>query len=293
MRILVSGSSGLIGTALCRSLRDSGHTVVRIVRRPVQGDSEVYWDGVGLLDPRLIEGADAFVHLSGRNIADKRWNKKFKQELEQSRVDTTRRVVDAFAKCANPPKVFLSASAVGFYGSRGDEILTESAAAGTGFFPDLCEKWERASKGINARHCVMRFGVVLSPEGGAIKKMITPFRLGLGGELGSGKQVMPWVSIVDAVRAIEFLLTNESASGPVNITAPNPVANSEFTRALAQAVHRPAIFPMPAAVARLAFGEMADEALLASARVVPEKLKSLGFKFRHETIDAALKELLG
>jgi uncharacterized protein len=265
------------------------------VRRPAQDDSEISWDPAkGKLDPGALENADAVIHLAGRNVFEKRWNDALKRELITSRVDSTKLLATAIARCANPPKVFISASAVGYYGSRGGEVLTESSAPGQGFFPELCQAWEAASESIASitRRCVMRIGVVLTPTGGALAQMLTPFRLGLGGRVGRGMQYMPWISLPDILSGIEHLLQNPPASGAFNFTAPDPVTNAEFTRALARAVHRPAIFPMPAFAARLAFGELADEALLASARVAPEKLLATGFIFRHTNLDTALAELL-
>jgi uncharacterized protein len=295
MRILITGSTGLIGRHLVQHLRSSSHTVIPLVRRAAQSENEISWDPAnGKLDPSALENADALIHLAGRNIADKRWSDAFKRELISSRVDSTQLLAGAFAQCKSPPKIFLSASAVGFYGARGDEPLTESSAPGVGFFPDLGQQWERASEPITqfSRRCVMRLGVVLTPAGGALKQMLPPFRLGLGGRLGPGTQYMPWISLPDVLRAIEFLLTHDDCKDAFNVTAPNPVTNADFTRALARAIHRPAIFPMPAIAARLAFGELADEALLASTRVLPEKLIARGFQFHHTDIDGALRDLL-
>ena len=237
-----------------------------------------------------LEGLKTAVHLGGVNLSERRWTAAYKREIETSRVESTRVLAAALAGLKRPPKTLLVASATGFFGDRGDETLDESSSAGQGFLPEVCEKWEAASEaaakaGIRVVH--LRFGVVLGPEG-ALKKMLPIFRLGLGGRLGSGQQWMSWIGLGDAVRAMLFAMETEQLSGPVNLTAPEPVTNAEFTRALGRALHRPAVMSVPMLALRLMFGEMADEALLASTRAVPGKLIAAGFRFEQGKIDGAL-----
>ena len=298
MRVLISGGSGTVGTALTQSLRADGATVSHLVR--VKGPTEpgnVKWNPTSaIVDIAAMEGYDAVVHLSGASIGKGRWTKTRKQILRNSRVDTTRVLVDALARLTRKPSVFICASATGYYGSRGDEILTESSGNGNDFLGLMCRAWEaeatRASlNGI--RTVIARFGVVLSPHGGALLAMAAPFRFGLGGRLGSGKQWMSWVALEDAVRIIKTAITQVSWAGPFNIVSPSSVQNAEFTRVLAGVLHRPAIFAAPRIVLRLALGEMADALLLASQRAEPAKLQAAGYKFRQEILEAALFEILG
>jgi uncharacterized protein (TIGR01777 family) len=246
-------------------------------------------------DTEPLESLTAAIHLSGANVAAHRWTAAYKREIWRSRVESTRTLATALATLNDPPQALLVASATGFYGDRGDEFLDENYGPGSGFLADTCREWEAAAQpavnaGIRVVH--LRFGVVLG-AGGALAKMLPVFRLGLGGRLGSGRQWMSWISLDDVVAAILFALDTPALSGPLNLTAPNPVTNAEFTRALGRAVHRPAIFPAPAFALRLALGAMANEALLASARVVPSRLTSAGFQFAHPTINAALAAALG
>jgi hypothetical protein len=297
MKVLVSGSSGLVGSALVRRLEGSGSDVGRLLRttsatRPL----DVLWQPGELLAPELVGGFDAVVHLAGRNLAG-RWNGRMKREIRQSRLLGTatisRAVADAFRACGKP-SVLVSASAIGFYGSRGSELLTESSPGGTGFLAELCRDWEAsASPAAEAgvRLVLPRLGVVLSSEGGAMSRLLPIFRLGLGGRVGDGRQYWSWITLEDVLGAIEFAIANPTLSGPVNLTAPNPSTNAEFTAALARALRRPAVFPVPAFALRLALGEMADEALLASQRVQPEKLLNAGFRFTHPQLDEALDQL--
>jgi len=241
-----------------------------------------------------LEGLEAAVHLGGVNLSERRWTKAYKREIETSRVESTRVLAAVLAGLKRPPKVLLVASATGFYGDRGDEVLDEGSSAGKGYLPEICAKWEAASEaaakaGIRVVH--LRLGVVLG-KNGAMKKMLPIFRLGLGGRLGSGQQWMSWIRLEDAVRAILFSLKTETLSGPVNLAAPNPVTNAEFTRALGRALHRPAVMPVPALALRLMFGEMANEALLASTRAFPGKLIGAGFRFEYPTVDEALAEVV-
>jgi uncharacterized protein (TIGR01777 family) len=297
MKVLISGSSGLVGSALVRKLEGSGSDVGRLLRttsatRPL----DVLWQPGELLAPELVGGFDAVVHLAGRNLAG-RWNGRMKREIRQSRLLGTatisRAVADAFRACGKP-SVLVSASAIGFYGSRGSELLTESSPGGTGFLAELCRDWEAsASPAAEAgvRLVLPRLGVVLSSEGGAMSRLLPIFRLGLGGRVGDGRQYWSWITLEDVLGAIEFAIANPTLSGPVNLTAPNPSTNAEFTAALARALGRPAIFPVPAFALRLALGEMANEALLASQRVQPEKLLNAGFRFAHPQLDEALDQL--
>ncbi len=297
MRVLVSGSSGLVGTALRERLAAAGHTVERL-RRGV-GPSRpgwVTWDHtVNMFDPVAAEGADAVVNLAGASIADGRWNEKRKRVLRSSRVDATRHLVRELGKLQSPPKVFVSASAVGYYGNRGDEALTEQSEPGEDFLSRLSLEWEReageAAK-FGARVVRLRIGVVLAAKGGALAKMLTPFKLGVGGPIGSGRQWMSWISLPDLVALVEHALTDGSLEGPVNAVAPNPVSNRDFSRALGRVLHRPAFAPLPGFVARMMLGEMADALLLSSARVLPERLQSAGYQFQHSEVEAALRAVL-
>jgi uncharacterized protein (TIGR01777 family) len=297
MHILLTGSSGLIGSALAPALRAEGHRVTRLVRQmPRAAEDRIFWDpAAGILDAPSLEGFDAVVHLAGENIAGGRWTATRKARIRDSRVQGTKLLADRLAQIKQPPAVFVSASAVGYYGDRGDEVLTEESAPGSNFLAGLCREWEAATEPAaqgGIRVVLLRTGVVLSAKGGALAKMLFPFRMGVGGVLGSGKQYLSWISIGDHVRVIIHALRNDSLRGPVNAVAPNPSTNAEFTKALGRALGRPTVLPMPAFAARLAFGEMADEALLASARVVPGKLLASRFVFRHPDIDSALRELL-
>jgi uncharacterized protein (TIGR01777 family) len=242
-----------------------------------------------------LAGVDAVIHLSGANVAAGRWTPAYKREIVSSRVDSTLALVRAITRLRPLPRVLVCASAIGIYGDRGDQLLTEDAAPGTGFLADTCVAWERAAQaaedaGIRVVHA--RFGVVLSPKGGALARLVPLFRLGLGGNLGDGRAWMPWITLGDAVGVLRYCIENDSLRGPVNTVAPQAVVNAEFTRALAAALHRPAILPAPAFALRLAFGQMADEALLASARVVPQKLQRAGFHFDDPDVAPALRRLL-
>jgi uncharacterized protein (TIGR01777 family) len=248
-----------------------------------------------LVDPSRFDGVDAVVHLAGENIAAGRWTSARKAEIRQSRVEGTRRLCEALARLAQPPRVFVSASAIGFYGDRGAQTLTEESGAGSGFLPDVCREWEAATEPASQagiRVVNLRFGMVLSPAGGALQKMLPPFKLGLGGRIGSGAQFMSWIAIDDAVGAIHQALSAESLRGPVNAVAPTPVTNAEFARTLARILRRPAFMPVPQFAARLAFGEMADALLLASARVMPVRLQESGYHFRFPELEGALRHML-
>ena len=294
MKILISGGSGLVGTATSAALQADGHNVVHLVRpgKPAKA-GDVQWDPMrATVDVAGLEGVDVVIHLSGAGIADGRWTEERKQILRSSRIDTTRVLVDSLARLKRKPRALIVASAIGYYGSRGDEILIESSAIGTDFLALLCRDWEaEASRAaaMGIRTVMLRFGVVLSGKGGALPKMLTPFKLGVGGRLGSGQQWMSWIAIEDVVGIVRYAITNDQVSGPVNVVAPNPVRNEEFTRLLAGMLHRPAIFPAPALMLRLAMGEMADAVLLSSDRVKPERMLTAGYKFRFEILEPALR----
>lgn len=297
MKVLISGGSGLVGAALTSSLRRDGYTVCRMVRPGSQAaGGDVQWNPLNaLVDVPAMEGFDAVVHLSGASIAGERWTSKRKQVLRSSRVDSTRVLVDALAHLNQPPRVFVCASAIGFYGDRGDEVLTESSGHGNDFLSILCRAWEAEAAraaGSGIRTVIMRFGIVLSTDGGALPRMLTPFKFGAGGRLGSGKQWMSWIALEDVVRVLRGAMDDASWTGPVNLVAPEPVRNAEFTRVLASVLHRPAIFPAPALALRLALGEMADALLLSSQRVQPECLQRYGYAFRYENLEAALHAAL-
>lgn len=295
MRIVVTGASGLVGSSLVPFLTTGGHEVVRAVRGAA-GTGEVRWDAETGIDPALLAGADAVVHLAGEGIAASRWNAAVKERIRTSRVAGTRAVAESVARASPRPRVLVVASAVGFYGDRGETPVDETSAAGEGFLPDVCRGWEAAAdpaRDAGARVVALRFGVVLSPAGGALRKMLLPFRLGIGGALGNGRQYLPWVSIDDAVGAVHHALVRPEVAGPVNVVAPQAVTNRQFTKALGSVLGRPTVLPMPAFAARLAFGEMADPLLLTGQRVVPERLRRSGFAWRHETIDVALRHVLG
>jgi hypothetical protein len=298
MKLLVTGASGLIGSALVPFLTTDGHRVTRLVRsQPRSGAVEVQWDPeAGVRDLASLEGLDAVVHLAGENIAAGRWTVEKKARIRDSRVKGTKTLCEALAQLSQPPKVLVSASAIGYYGDRGAELLWENSALGTGFLAEVCQAWEEATrpameKGI--RVVLLRIGVVLSPAGGALAKMLLPFKLGLGGIIGSGKQYMSWIALDDVVGTIDHVLITDTLQGPVNAVAPHPVTNSEFTKTLRRVLRRPTLFPMPAFAARLAFGEMADELLLASTRVEPKRLIATEYRFRYPELEDALRHLLG
>jgi uncharacterized protein (TIGR01777 family) len=293
-KVLVSGSSGLIGNALGSALRASGHDVKRLVRGKATAPDQISWNPAEPLPSASFSGFDAVVHLAGESIVG-RWTEDKKRRIVESRVPATRYLAAALAEAQQRPRVFICASAVGYYGDRGEEVLSEDRPSGEGFTAELCRQWEAAAQSVaNAgiRAVQIRTGIVLSADGGALGKMLPPFRMGLGGNLGNGRQWMPWIDVGDVIGAIQHLLTAESTSGPVNMVSPNSVRNAEFTKTLAAVLHRPAIFPMPALAARLAFGQMADELLLASQRVEPSKLVSSGYKFQRPDLRSALESIL-
>jgi|SRR5271157_422127 len=294
MKILISGASGLVGTALTLALRANGDTVAHFVRPgSAQAEGEVRWDpDKEFVDLAGMEAAHAVVCLNGASIAGGRWTKARKKVLSDSRIHPVRLLVQSFGKLRQKPNVFLCASAIGYYGNRGDEVLTEASASGTDFLSEVCRQWEAEAlqaQGHGIRTACLRFGVILSIRGGALTRMLLPFKMGVGGRLGDGRQWMSWIALDDVVGSIRFMIENESLSGPVNIVSPRPVQNAEFTRVLASILHRPAIFPAPAFALRLALGELADALLLASQRVEPERLGAAGYPFRFNHVEPALR----
>ena len=293
MNILVSGASGLIGSALVPELEAAGHSVRRLVRREQNSSVEVPWR-TDMLQPAAVEPFHAVIHLAGRNVGT-RWSGRVKREIWTSRVDGTRTVATAVAEAfrrTGRPEVFVSASAVGYYGSRGEEELTEGSSSGTGFLAEVSRGWESATQPAaeaGLRVAIPRIGVVLTRRGGALKKMLLPFQMGLGGPIGSGRQWMSWIVLEDLVRVLASTLTEARLTGPFNAVAPHPVMNREFVQALGAVLHRPAAFPLPAFVVKTLFGEMGKETLLASGRVIPEKLNQIGFSFGHPEIVEALQ----
>ena len=295
LRLALTGSHGLLGSALISFLATRGGETLRLVRRPARAADEVAWDPTGSLPASRLDGLDAVIHLAGENIANGRWTETRKQAIRESRVTGTRHLAEAIAALPHPPPVFLSASAVGYYGDRGNEELSESAMAGRGFLPDVCREWEAAAEPAQRagiRVIRLRFGVILTPVGGALKKMLLPFRLGLGGRIGDGQQYMSWITLDDVVAAMVFCLHTSTLHGPVNAVA-TAVTNAEFTRALARVLRRPALFPVPRFAVRLLFGEMGDALLLASTRAQPSRLLEAGFIFRFPNLEPALRHVLG
>jgi uncharacterized protein (TIGR01777 family) len=302
MRILVSGSTGFLGTTLIETLEGQGHSIARLVR---PGTSQkraagvraqaVPWDPVaGQFDAAQAEGADALIHLAGASIAGGRWNESRKELLRTSRIGATRHLIGALAKLQRPPRVIVAASAIGYYGNRGDESLTEASAPGSDFLAGLCREWEaETARGaeFGARVVNLRFGIILSAHGGALPRMALPFKFGAGGRLGDGRQWMSWLTLRETISIIQFALANSGLTGPVNAVAPNPVRNSEFTGVLAKTLHRPALFPAPAFALRLALGEMADALLLVSQRVIPSKLADSGYPYLQPNLAGALAEV--
>jgi uncharacterized protein len=293
-KVLVSGSSGLIGSALVSSLAAEGYRVSRLLRSGHTGEGLLVWDPMKPVPVDLVSGFDAVVHLAGESIVG-RWTEEKKRRIVESRVLPTKNLSEALARSSAPPLVLICASAIGYYGDRGDELLREESAAGRQWSSQLCLRWEAAvqpaaSAGI--RTISLRTGIVLSAHGGALKQMLPPFRTGLGGRMGNGRQWMSWIDLQDMAAAILHILKTDSLQGPVNLTAPNPATNTEFSKTLAAVLSRPAIFPMPAFAARLVFGQMADELLMASQRVEPAKLLSSGYRFRQPTLKESLEAIL-
>lgn len=298
MKILISGASGLVGTHLIPTLKAKGHEVYKLVRKKPKAVDEIEWDATkGIAESELpkIENFGAVIHLAGDNVADGNWTDEKKRKIKESRTIGTRVLIESLKKLENPPKTFIAASAIGFYGNRGDEVLTEDSAKDEGFFPEVCSEWEAESEkaaDFGARVVMLRIGVVLSKDGGAIAKMLTPFKLGVGGVVGSGKQWMSWIELDDLIRLIHHALDNENVSGALNAVAPNPVTNEEFTKTFGKVINRPTIIPIPEFAIKLLFGEMGENTLLASTRVLPEKTQNTGFDFKFNDLESALKHAL-
>ena len=293
MRILISGASGLIGRALTKRLRSAGDSVQTLVRRnPEKAEGEVGWDpDAGVLDASRLDGLDAVVHLAGKPIAS-RWTEENKRAIRDSRVRGTKLLAEVVARLPRQPRVFVSASAIGFYGPRGDEPLDETSVPGTGFLADVCQEWEAAATparngGIRTVH--LRTGLVLSRAGGMLAQVLLPFKMGAGGVVGTGRQWLSWISLADATAAIQHAIATAELSGPVNLTAPQPVPNAEFVRTLGKLLGRPTLIPLPAFAVKMLFGEMGDELLLSGQRVLPKKLLASGFQFAHSDLDSALR----
>jgi uncharacterized protein (TIGR01777 family) len=298
MKILITGSTGLVGTALAQSLKNAGHTVCRLIRPATASETirgaegfDVSWNpATGELGGAAV-GADAVVNLAGASIADGRWTVERKQLLRASRVDTTRALVAALARMAIRPRVLVSASAIGYYGNRGDELLNEGSHSGEDFLSEIARAWETEAgkaEALGIRVVFARFGVILAKHGGALPRMLTPFKLGLGGRIGSGQQWISWIALNDVVGIVRLALEDGALRGPVNVVSPQPARNAEFTQALAKTLHRPALFPAPAFVLRLALGEMADALLLSSQRVIPAQLEKVGYRFLYSSLPDAL-----
>jgi uncharacterized protein (TIGR01777 family) len=298
MKIAVTGSTGLVGSALLPLLAAGGHEVRRVVRaRPGRGSKDVHWDPARAeIDAVRLEGLDAVIHLAGESIASGRWTAAKKRRIRDSRVEGTQLLTRALTSVEEPPVALICASAIGYYGDRGRDVVDEDSAPGEGFLADVCREWEAAAQSAlrrGIRVANLRFGVILSPAGGALATMLPIFKLGLGGVLGSGKQYVSWVALDDAVGAIDYALGHAELAGPVNVVSPNPVTNRDYTRMLGRVLSRPTIFPVPGFAARLAMGEMADELLLSSTRAEPQRLIAAGYPFRHPELEEALRHLLG
>lgn len=297
MDVAISGASGLLGTALADSLRADGHRVVRFVRGGLTGEDQIGWDpDAGRIDAPALEGIDAVVHLAGESIGARKWSPEQKRRIRESRTKGTAVLAAAVASREQKPSVFVSASAIGYYGSRGDEILTEDSAPGDDFLAQTCRDWEaetRPAADQGVRTVILRTGVVLAKHGGALKSMLLPFRLGLGGKQGSGKQWMSWIALDDEVSAIRAAIDDDRLHGPVDVTAPNPVTNADFAHALGRALHRPTVLPTPLFPLRMRFGrELVDTLLLASQRVMPTRLEAIGFPFRYPVLAPALEAIV-
>jgi len=296
MKVLIAGASGLVGSALIPPLNADGAEVTRLVRSTPK-PREIEWHpNQDAMDAARLEGFDAIINLAGENVAGGRWTEDQKRKIHDSRVNGTHLLSEAMAKLAKPPHAFLCASATGFYGDREDEVLDEHSDSGGGFLAGVCREWEKATEpavAAGVRVVNLRFGVILSREGGMLSKLLTPFKMGMGGKVGSGKQFISWVAIDDVTSAIKLALSDETFRGPVNVVSPNPVTNEAFTKTLGHVLSRPTALAMPAFAARLAFGEMADETLLASQYVVPKRLSDAGYEFKYPELEGALRKYVG
>jgi len=293
MKILLSGSNGLVGSELKEYLNKKGYQVINLVRnKNIVNDTSVYWDYENeIIDFKQLKSIDCVIHLAGENISAKRWSDKQKHKILESRVKSTNFLIESLSKLDQKSHTFICASAVGFYGNRGKEILTEQSERGTGFLSDVCAEWEGSTnnaKEIRMRIINLRFGVIMSEKGGALKKMITLFKFGLGGKISSGNQYVSWISLEDTIRSIDFCLHNEKIKGPINIVSPNPVTNKEMTKILGRYLKRPTLFPLPEFAAKLILGEMADELLLASTKAEPKILIESEFEFKHNRFEDIL-----
>lgn len=293
MKVLITGASGLIGKALQRSFEEKGWDMLLASRSEPKDEKHIKWTvEEGFSDPERLEGIDAVVHLAGESVNGLRWTDEKKKAIRDSRVIGTRNLVDAISKLKEKPKVLVASSAIGFYGERGDEEMTESSSAGTGFLPDVSREWEsesRRAEDAGIRTVLLRTGIVLSKDGGALGTMLTPFKLGVGGVVGSGKQWMSWISLDDQVAIINFVIENESIRGAVNAVSPNPATNEEFTKSLGDVLYRPTILPLPEFAVSMMFGEMGDALLLASTKVLPKRLLDAGFEFQYPGLRAAIE----
>ena len=302
-QIAISGASGLVGSALVSALQAAGYPVRRLVRGSAattgsDGNSPmsaIVWDPRSPLPPGALQECDVLVHLAGENIASGRWTEARKNEIRESRVEGTRVLVESLLKSPGGPRTLVCASAIGYYGDRGDEILVENSAAGEGFLAEVCRQWEAATQpatAVGIRVANLRFGVILARQGGMLKKVLTPFRLGVGGRVGNGRQYMSWIALGDVVSAIQHVIEKDSLRGPVNVVAPNPVTNAEFTAVMGKVLSRPTIFPLPAVAVRTLLGEMGQELLLGSQRVEPARLLASGFEFTYSQLEGALRAIL-
>ena len=296
MKILITGASGLIGQALQKSFAEKGYEMLLASRKEPTDEQRIQWSiEEGFADPEKLEGIDAVVHLAGESVSGLRWTDDKKKAIRDSRVLGTRNVVDAISKLKHKPKVLISASATGFYGERGDEAVTESSAIGDNFLAGVSREWEgesRRAEDAGIRTVLLRSGIILSKDGGALATMLTPFRLGVGGVIGSGKQWMSWISLDDEIAVINFAIENENLRGAVNAVSPNPVTNEEFTKTLGEVLYRPTFLPLPEFAVSMVFGEMGDALLLASTKVLPKRLEDAGFEFKYPELKPALEHAL-
>lgn len=293
MKVLITGASGLVGTELQKSFAAKGYDMLLASRKEPKDDKHIQWSiEEGFAEPEKLEGIDAVVHLAGENVSGLRWTDEKKKAIRDSRVLGTRNVVDAISKLRDKPKVFVASSAIGFYGERGDEEVTESSAAGDNFLAGVSKEWEsesRRAEDAGIRTVLLRTGIVLSKDGGALGTMLTPFKLGVGGVVGSGKQWMSWISMEDEIAIINYVIENENIRGAVNAVSPNPVTNQEFTKTLGEVLYRPTFLPLPEFAVSMVFGEMGDALLLASTKVIPKRLLDAGFEFKYPDLKPAIE----